>query len=356
MKKILIVLCIAASYIFAQGTTLKVYEYNITANSLLKLKSGKIGFITVKPVKNAKDENSFGYWISNNTNANAVFLEVKEGSKTILSVTAKDFSAKAKVQGSTAVYKSGTGANAVEITVESVLETDETMPLAKTIGVTVKAKTQGNKSLTAVMTLFADGFLRTIGTNSVANSRVEKGKAEYPLVLLTGKTGTTVTTDAGEQKSPGKMVQLRSESAVSSADAPLLSFNVTGTTVKNYEKSFQQASNIETALSEKKEKTELAIFNSANNTNPFPGDTVTYTISYHNIGNAFAQDVVITNPIPENMYYVNGSAAGANAEITLERKQVAAPQQGDVVSVKWLIKKRILPGEEGSVSMKAVVR
>lgn len=356
MKKILIVLCVAASYIFAQGTILKVYDYQIHANTPLKLKSGKIGFIIMKPVKNAKDENAFGYWITNNTNANAVFLEVKDGNRSILSVTAKDFISKAKYRGSTATYKSGSGSNAIEIAIESSVRTDESMPLAKTIGFTVKAKSQGNRNLSAVMTLYADGFLRAVGVNGVANSRVEKGKAEFPLVVLTGKAGTTVTTDAGEQKSPGKLVQLRSATAVNGGDALLLSFNVNGTTVKNYEKSVHQAINIEKILSEKKQTTDLAIFNTADNANPFPGDTVTFTISYHNIGNAFAQDVVITNPIPENMYYVGGSASGANSEITLERKQVAAPQQGEVVSVKWVVKKRILPGEEGSVSMKAVVR
>ncbi len=356
MKKILIVLCITASYIFAQGSTLKVYEHQITANSLLKMKSGKIGFITMKPVKNAKDDNAFGFWISNNTNASAVFLEVKDGNKSVLSVTAKDFAAKAKYRGSTASYKSGNGANAIELIIESVFETDDAMPLAKAIHVAVKAKLQGARSLTAVMTLYADGFVRTIGTNGVATSRVEKGRAEYPLVILTGNAGTTVTTEAGEHKSPGNLVHLRTSTMASSADVPLISFRVNGSTVKDFEKSVQQASNIEKVVSEKKETTELAIFNTADNTNPFPGDTVTYTISYHNIGTAFAQDVVITNPVPDNMYYVGGSATGANSEITLERKQVAAPQQGDVVSVKWVIKKRILPGEEGNVSMKAVVR
>ncbi|MBI2429814.1 MAG: DUF11 domain-containing protein [Ignavibacteriales bacterium] len=356
MKKILIVLCIAASYIFAQGTALKVYDYQINANTLLKLKSGKTGFITMKPAKNAKDENAFGYWISNNTNANAVFLEVKEGEKSILSVTAKDFAAKAKYQGAVATYKSGSGANSVEVTVESSSESDASMPLAKSINIVVKAKVSGSKNLSAVMTLYGDGFVRKVGTNGVATSKVEKGKAVYPLVVITGKAGTSVTTDAGEQKAPGKLVRLSSASPVSGTDATLLSFVVNGTTVKDYEKSVQQAVNIDKSVTEKKESTELAIFNTANNMNPFPGDTVTYTIQYHNIGNAFAQDVVISNPIPEGMIYVGGSAAGDNAEITLDRKEVAAPQQGDVAAVRWTIKKRILPGEEGSVTMKAIVR
>lgn len=357
MKKVLIIFAIAASFACSQGSLLNLYEYQLSVNSLLKTKSGKIGFALLKPVKNAKEENIFGYWFSKNTNSNAVFLEIKEGNKTIASITAKDFAAKAKLQGSSAVYKSGTGANAIDIVIEAFEMTNALLPLSKAIAVNVKAKAQANKNLAAVLSLFADGYAVKVGANGVSNSRVEKGKAEYPVILVTGNEGTTVEIDGTVQKTPGKTIQFISKPvATSGSEVTLLSLTVNASTVKEYEKSMQQVKNIEAAISSKKEITELAIINTANKQNPFPGDTITYTITYHNIGNAFAQDIVVTNPIPENMMYVEGSAKGENAAVTVVRKQAAPPQQGEVESVQWKITKRIYPGEEGTVTMKAIVK
>ena len=47
-----------------------------------------------------------------------------------------------------------------------------------------------------------------------------------------------------------------------------------------------------------------------------PGDTVVYTNHYANTGNKPAEDAVITNPVPEHMTYVGGSAFGEGATIT----------------------------------------
>jgi uncharacterized repeat protein (TIGR01451 family) len=128
------------------------------------------------------------------------------------------------------------------------------------------------------------------------------------------------------------------------------------TTVKDYEKSFVQALNLENAVTAKKEKTELSLLNSASSSTPSPGDTITYTITYHNIGTAAAQDINISNPIPVNTVYVEKSAAGDGAEITVDRKKVNLPQVGEVTSVNWKITKKVSPGEEGTVSLKAVIR
>ncbi|MFA6456612.1 MAG: hypothetical protein WCW40_07310 [Bacteroidota bacterium] len=361
MKKILIIAFVLCSFAFGQGTSLNLYDYQLQANSNIKTKSGKIGFITLKPVKSAKEDQIFGYWLSNNTNANAVFLEVKDGQKSVASITAKDFSAKAKSQteGTKTVYTyaSGSGANAVSITVQSEVIADEAMPLGSVLHVSVKAKTSGNKNLSAVMTLFGDGFVRKVGTNGISNSRLEKGKADFPLALVVGDAGTTVSTDNAVQKTAGKMVKLTSASVASSGDeVELLSFRALATTVKSFEKAASQATNLEQAITNKKNVTELSLLNTASKTNPFPGDTIIYFITYHNIGNEPAQGIEINNPIPANTTYVDGSAEGEGSEVKIERKKVQAPQQGEVISVSWKVTKRVNPGEEGTVSLKAVVR
>src|SRR5512135_2756838 len=47
-----------------------------------------------------------------------------------------------------------------------------------------------------------------------------------------------------------------------------------------------------------------------------PGDLVIYTITYTNKGDKPAENLVVKNPIPEHMKYVDGSAAGENSVIT----------------------------------------
>ncbi|MFA6440586.1 MAG: DUF11 domain-containing protein [Bacteriovoracaceae bacterium] len=361
MKTIVITTVLICSFAFGQGTQMDLYEYQLQANTNLKIKNGRISFIAVKPAKDAKDEMIFGYWLSNNTNANAVCLEVKDGQKSIAAVTAKDFSAKAKIQRtgnkSTATYTTGSGAAAVTIIVEADVVYDQTMPLGKAVQVDVKVKTSANKNLSTVMSLYADGFVNKIGSNGLTTSRMEKGKPVFPLVLLIGTTGTSVSTDNAEQKSAGKIIKLMSSSVTSTGDAvTMLSFRTHATTVKNYEKSAAQAVNVENVITVKKEKTELSLQNSASKSSPFPGDTLTYMIAYHNIGTSPAQDIVVSNVIPVNTFYVDKSAEGDGAEVTLDRRKVNPPQVGEVTSVSWKITKKVMPGEEGSVSFKAVVR
>jgi uncharacterized repeat protein (TIGR01451 family) len=361
MKTLVVITTLIVSFAFGQGTQLELYDYQLQANSLVKMKNGRIGFISMKQAKSTKEESNFGFWLSNNTNANAVFLDVKDGQKSIATVTAKDFAAKAKSQTAgkktSTVYTAGSGANAVTITIETEAVADTTMPLGKVVLADVKVKAAGTRKLSAVMTLYGDGFVSKIGTNGLTNSNVENGKAAYPLVMLVGNAGTTASTESAPQKTAGKLVKLTSATVSSTGEeVSLLSFRTHATTVKNFEKSISQAMNVESVVSTKKEKTELSLLNSASKATPFPGDTITYTITYHNIGNAAAQDITISNPIPVNTSYVEKSAAGDGAEITEERKKLPPPQIGEVLSVSWKIKKQVRPGEEGTVSLKAVIR
>lgn len=361
MKRFILAMLVLSTYLAAQGTGLDLYDYQLQVNAGLKIKSGRMGLITLKPAKNAKEESIFGYWLTNNTNAASVLLDVKDGAKSVLSVAAKDFAAKAKVSAngtkSVAVFTSGAGAAAVTVTVESDIAANTLMPLGRSVQVDVKVRAASGKNLTAVLTLHGDGFVQKVGANGVSNSRVEQGKPEFPLAIIVGANGTTVSTETGEQKTPGRPVKLTSASVASTGeDITVLSFTVTGTTVKSEEKMADQAKNVENGVTAKKERTELALLNSASKNNPFPGDTITYTITYHNIGTSAAQDIVISNPVPAKTVYVERSAAGDEAEITVDRRKVNPPQVGEVTGVNWKVKKKVAPGQEGTVSFKAVVQ
>lgn len=364
MKKLVFVLFLFCSISWSQGTQLNVYDYQLNANNLITSKNGKIGLLTAKYLVSdgsTADDQLFGFWISNNTNVNSVFLEIREGTKIIAAIKAKEFlekSVKETVGDKTiSTYTSGAGSNAVVLSIESAMIADSAMPLGKAVQIIVKAKTASTKNLIPSMTLFADGFVTAQGKTGVSNSRVDKGKAAYPLLLLVGEGRTTVSTDKVMQRSPGKLVKITSPAVQSAGtEVVLLSFRSVMTTVKNFDKSAKQASNLSVNISTKKAVTEMSLLNSVDKAKPTPGDTITYTITYHNIGNAPARDIVINNPLPAKTTYLDDSAFGESSEITLNRKNVPSPQVGEVTSVSWKITRLIWPGEEGTVSFKAIIQ
>jgi uncharacterized repeat protein (TIGR01451 family) len=108
-----------------------------------------------------------------------------------------------------------------------------------------------------------------------------------------------------------------------------------------------------------------------------PGQTIKYTLKYHNQGDEKATNVVINNPVPKDTVYVMGSAAGADSEITFSidggksfkqptllsyettgpngqvTQKQASPEQ--YTHVQWIVKE-VLPGQEGEVSFQVKVK
>lgn len=102
-----------------------------------------------------------------------------------------------------------------------------------------------------------------------------------------------------------------------------------------------------------------------------PGDVVVYTTTYKNTGKKRAENVKITNPVPEHMDYVDKSAEGQGTKIlfsvdkgksfgTAEKLEVSDSQgkkrkalAQDYTAIQWILVKPVEPGAAGSVSFKA---
>ncbi len=103
-----------------------------------------------------------------------------------------------------------------------------------------------------------------------------------------------------------------------------------------------------------------------------PGDEVIYTITYRNIGEEEATDVVITNPIPEHMIYTAGTALGDGTEIVYSvdgshfdiadklKVELPLPDGGerpatakDYSHIRWIVKTPVPPGKTEEVSYRA---
>lgn len=136
----------------------------------------------------------------------------------------------------------------------------------------------------------------------------------------------------------------------------IMSASVFGTSVVTNKHSVRQANNIQSYLASKKTAPELAAITTTDRNSVTPGDTLTYTIVYHNIGTAAATDITISNPISANTVYVDNSASGAGSTITVEREKVTLPKVGVVKSVSWNFKEAIYPGEERSAKFKVILQ
>jgi len=108
--------------------------------------------------------------------------------------------------------------------------------------------------------------------------------------------------------------------------------------------------------------------------NVLPGEEVLFTVTYTNNSDSPAEDVVITNPVPDHMVYVDQSAAGDNttmafsvdgggsfgaaASLTVSDAtgQPRAAVGSDYTHVRWVVDNDIAPGATGAVQFKAVVK
>ncbi len=104
-----------------------------------------------------------------------------------------------------------------------------------------------------------------------------------------------------------------------------------------------------------------------------PGAAVLFTVTYTNTGDEPAENVTVTNPVPDHMVYVDASASGDNSTITFSvdgGASFAAAQDllvadplgvqrsaiaKDYTHVRWVVDSDIASGTSGTVQFTAVV-
>ena len=103
-----------------------------------------------------------------------------------------------------------------------------------------------------------------------------------------------------------------------------------------------------------------------------PGESVIYTITFRNVGTEPADNVVITNPIAENLMYVDGSAFGpgmdiqfsvdggvtfaaANELTIVEDGEVRDAQASDFTHVRWVMQNDLPAGAQGTARFAAIL-
>ncbi len=104
-----------------------------------------------------------------------------------------------------------------------------------------------------------------------------------------------------------------------------------------------------------------------------PGESVVYTITFTNVSAEPADNVVITNPIAEDLMYVDGSAFGpgmdiqfsvdggvtfaaANELTIVEDGEVLDAQAEDFTHVRWVMQNDLKAGAQGIARFAAVLK
>ncbi|MGI9270324.1 MAG: DUF7619 domain-containing protein, partial [Woeseiaceae bacterium] len=104
-----------------------------------------------------------------------------------------------------------------------------------------------------------------------------------------------------------------------------------------------------------------------------PGETVIYTITFQNIGDEAATNVVITNPISETLTYVEGSAFGPGSdirfstdggqnfaaanELTVDEGGESRPAgPDDFTHIQWVMQNELAVGAQGTARFTAVLK
>lgn len=104
-----------------------------------------------------------------------------------------------------------------------------------------------------------------------------------------------------------------------------------------------------------------------------PGDQVVYTVTFTNTGDEAASAITVTDPIPAQMRYVDGSAFGPGTDIVFSvdgGASFAAPdalvvgdgrggerraRAEDFTHVRWHFRGELGPGERGYARFKAIL-
>lgn len=103
-----------------------------------------------------------------------------------------------------------------------------------------------------------------------------------------------------------------------------------------------------------------------------PGEKVVYTITFTNVGNEPADDVVVTNPIDASLTYIDGSVFGAGMRIEFSadggqtfgsRDQLMVTENGaerpaaaeDYTHIRWTLEGDLDAGSTGVARFSATV-
>ncbi len=236
------------------------------------------------------------------------------------------------------------------------LERDTTMPRGSRLSLDWTVESATARQIRMVMGGRVEGIVTASG-NALRFGPAAAFAGFRPQVSVVGPRGSQADVVPATQALPAS-VTLTGPVVNVSPGVPVSVFrlNVFGTTVTLPEHMPQQSSNVAARLNGATPAPGMVTRTFVGKPTALPGDTVVYRILFHNIGTGPATGVVLTNPIPDGVTYLAGSATGEDAEITIGESNPEPPQASVVQDITWTFLSKILPGDERWASFTVIVQ
>lgn len=97
----------------------------------------------------------------------------------------------------------------------------------------------------------------------------------------------------------------------------------------------------------------LVIIKAVDKAQAMPGDTLTYTINYENLGDEPISQVEVVDEVPAYTTYFSSSCGALPTGFT--NCNILAPSVGIRGTIKWTFTGVLQPGETGAVSYKVLI-
>lgn len=243
------------------------------------------------------------------------------------------------------------------------LNQDTALPTGRRLETVFEVQNNGDRSLNIRFFLRgrADGYAAVHDSANVFIVNVRKDVDDYPILIQNIRPGPRrVMAEPRSKENPNPTYEIEGSPIYvpSGQSREVMRVKVSATTAEGAEQAKQQAANLVAFLSGGVAEPDLMVMTFADKTDTQPGEVITYTILYHNIGTAPMKDVLLTNPIPVGASYVEGSAGGRDAEIEIKRSEphVQTGTMGVATHIIWKIGRTVRPGEQGQVLFKVLVQ
>lgn len=178
-------------------------------------------------------------------------------------------------------------------------------------------------------------------------------QASRLMIVMLANPAASITNDGKKRKGEPNRFVIESApvSLAPGAKAVLLTLTISGTTVGEPVHAAKQAQNLIAYFNGQVPKPELVALTHVDRQNTKSGDTVTYSIDYHNIGAAAGKDVEINNPVPPGTNYLENSAGGDAGAVSVTRSG-----QDNTPSIQWKSAEPIMPGSHRSVRFRVIIQ
>ena len=365
MNKVLFYVVLAALLtvsIFAQkpkqGVSVTAGQFTFSVNAQAQNDAVILPLIEGKQLDGAKER--FGILFRASQVKNNMIEIMDENGKTIQTITVNDFIGKSANDKVKLVSNTVSGAGRASETIHEVK-----LP-GGTVKVITKALLSGDKNN-------ANNPQQIVLTFSIASSTKQNlgmrillpfegnGEAKNNGVVLSGKSSSSVLAVTVMPGSDSIIVRKNSITALSptvnvSGEMPMVWMIVRNAIGASQGAAKAAAGDIIVSTKTRNAGPNILMVNMISKENAQPGDTVTYSLVCKNIGTGAATDIIMTNPIPSSIKYLEGSATVEGTEFSVERSSVPPPQSSTVTLLRWKLKEPLSEGKEYSVNYKVVVQ